>query len=117
LSRGIIESHSWKMLCRGRSFYPNLNSVEIGCGLDALALGMRVVARGDDKELLSRYANHAIQYLRHVQDQVRPDAPVGYGGLGYGGIQVLEQRLDVTGHAMSALVKLLQMQRERKAAS
>jgi hypothetical protein len=117
LCHGIVESQSWKMLCRGRAFYPNLNSVEIGCGLDALALGMRVVARGDDKELLSRYANHAIQYLRHVQDQVRPDAAVGYGGLGYGGIQVLEQRLDVTGHAMSALVKLLQVQQEGKAAS
>jgi len=31
---------------------------------------------------------------------------VGNGGLGYGGIQVFEQRLDVTGHAISALVKL-----------
>ena len=31
---------------------------------------------------------------------------VGSGGLGYGGIQVFEQRLDVTGHAISALVKL-----------
>jgi hypothetical protein len=32
---------------------------------------------------------------------------MGRGGLGYGGVQVLEQRLDVTGHAISALTKVV----------
>ncbi|CAB9529311.1 expressed unknown protein [Seminavis robusta] len=106
----IPKSVSWKLLKRGRSFYPNLQTVEIACGLDALAQGLGVAAHyGKDEELylLKHYSNHALQFLLHVQEQVPQDALVGHGGLGFGGVQVLEQRLDVTGHAMSALVGLI----------
>lgn len=34
-------------------------------------------------------------YLGTVQDQTKDPAAVGYGGLSYGGVQALEQRLDI----------------------
>ena len=108
LCRDIVTSQSWRMLSRGRSFYPNLQTVEIACGLDAIIEGVRValiLARDEDTLLLWSYVNHAIEFLKFVQDQVPSDAAAGFGGLGYGGIQVFEQRLDVTGHAISALTK------------
>jgi hypothetical protein len=138
----IVESASWKQqLCRGKSFYPNLESVEIACGLDALAQGLSVVVASSQLLLLllsppdeqqqqqqddtnnhhhdhhhhdqvvtrlSLNAENAIDYLKSVQDLLSPDS-TGYGGIGYGGLQVLEQRLDVTGHAISALVKLYEV--------
>jgi len=109
LCRNIVTSQSWRMLSRGRSFYPNLQTVEIACGLDAVIEGVRValtLARDEDVRLLWSPLSHAVDFLSFVQDQVPSDAATGFGGLGYGGIQVLEQRLDVTGHATSALIKV-----------
>ena len=111
MCQDIINSKAWKYeLSRGRSFYSNLNTVEIVCGLDALADGIRIAfAIGDTQmaALLQRNARNAICFIQWMQDQVPLDSPAGYGGLGYGGVRVLEQRLDVTGHAISALTKLL----------
>jgi hypothetical protein len=116
LCRDIIASPSWKMLERGRSFYPNLATVEIACGLDAIVQGVRVASlrnshqQGRDdaaEELLSRNANNAIEFINWSLDRVPKEAVVGNGGLGFGGIQVMEQRLDVTGHALAALAKIV----------
>lgn len=104
----IYKSTSWKELNRGKSFYPNLQTVEIACGLDAIATGIPVameMSKRAEAMLLWRNVENAVDYLKAVQDQVSPES-IGYGGLGYGGIQVLEQRLDVTGHAVSALTKV-----------
>ena len=109
LCEDVINSKSWKYeLARGRSFYPNLNTVEIACGLDALADGIHVARMAQDErlEVLERHASNAITFLQWIQDQVPKDVTIGHGGLGYGGAVVLEQRLDVTGHAISALTKL-----------
>jgi hypothetical protein len=46
-----------------------------------------------------------------MQNQV-PLNDFGCGGLGFGGIQVMEQRLDVTGHAVSALAKLFRLDKD-----
>jgi len=111
LSQSIVNSRSWKELARGPSFYPNLQTVEIACGLDALAQGLRVALNTSRIEEATRFAMHAenaVSYLKFVQDQVPPEV-TGSGGLGYGGVQVFEQRLDVTGHAISALTKILQV--------
>ena len=109
----ICQSRSWKyQLSRGQSFYQNVETIEIVCGLDALAEGIRI-ARQEDTEinedldkLFTMHAKNALYFIQWTQDQVSNDCIVGCGGLGYGGIQVFEQRLDVTGHAISALVKL-----------
>jgi len=106
----ICQSRSWKyQLSRGQSFYQNVETIEIVCGLDALAEGIRI-ARQEDREdldkLFTMHAKNALYFIQWTQDQVSNDCFVGYGGLGYGGVQVFEQRLDVTGHAISALVKL-----------
>ena len=107
----ICNSRSWRhQLARGRSFYPNLDTVEIACGLDALAEGMRIAGSSEDAadlaRLFERHGRNAIYFLQWAQERVPDDCTVGRGGLGYGGVQVLEQRLDVTGHAVSALTKL-----------
>ena len=110
----ICTSKSWKyQLYRGKPFYPNISTVEIACGLDALAEGIRLTqsAGNDDDttnlcDMFQMHAKNAVYFLEWSQDQVADDCVVGKGGLGYGGIQVLEQRLDVTGHAISALMKL-----------
>jgi hypothetical protein len=47
----------------------------------------------------------AVDFLEWSQNQVPLDG-FGRGGLGFGGVLVLEQQLDVTGHAISALTKL-----------
>jgi len=112
LCQDIVRSRSWKELARGRSFYPNLETVEIACGLDALAQGIQVallLSRNTEATLFWTNAQNAVKYIKFVQDQV-PRGVTGSGGLGYGGIQVMEQRLDVTGHAISALTKLYQVQ-------
>ena len=109
----ICQSRSWKyQLLRGQSFYQNIETVEIACGLDALAEGIRINRQEDTKDtedldkLFTMHAKNALYFIQWTQDQVSNECIVGYGGLGYGGIQVFEQRLDVTGHAISALVKL-----------
>ena len=111
LCQNIVDSRSWKELARGPSFYPNLETVEIACGLDALAQGIRValeVARDMEATRFWTNAENAVNFLKAVQDQVPPQL-IGSGGLGYGGIQALELRLDVTGHAISALTKVHQV--------
>ena len=113
LCRGIIDSKAWKYdLSRGRMFYPNLETVEIACGLDALVDGMRLSkslsfgAGVAETEWMDRPIANAVDFLAWTQDRVPRDAKAGFGGLGYGGTYVQEQRLDVTGHAVSALTKL-----------
>jgi len=119
----IVHSKSWKYeLARGRPFYPNLQTIEIACGLDALVDGMQVVMTMTDSDdddnnnneqqqqqlaLFWKHADHALDFLEWSLDQAPTDTTIiGSGGLGYGGVQVLEQRWDVTGHAISALTKL-----------
>jgi hypothetical protein len=111
LCHGIVDSRSWKELARGRSFYPNLSSVEIACGLDAIAQGIRVAidtSQLQEAVLFWNNAKHGVSYLQFLQDQVPRDSSC-FGGIGFGGIQVLEQRLDVTGHAISALTKIYEV--------
>jgi hypothetical protein len=109
LCQGIITSPAWRELNRGKSFYPNLKTLEIVCGLDALVDGIRVISDIADSRdiadiaansMLSLHVNNAVDFLLWTQDQSTN------GGLGYGGTHVIEQRLDVTGHAISALTKL-----------
>jgi hypothetical protein len=108
LCQDIVKSRSWKELAKGPSFYPNLDTVEIACGLDAVAEGINIALKiGYETILLFKHADNAVCFLKAVQDKVPPEAKVGSGGLGYGGIKILEQRLDVTGHAVGALTKLV----------
>ena len=123
LCQDVSVSSSWRILSRGQSFFPNLQTVEIVCGLDALAQGIRVGSllvneSGDDvvtKDLLSlftRSADNALDFVEWSLDRIETSAdahasPMGSGGLGFGGVQVMEQRLDVTGHAIAALTKLV----------
>jgi len=106
----ICQSRSWRhQLARGQSFYINLETVEVACGLDALAEGIRIAREEGDDDLAKLFrmnAVNALYFMKWSQDQVSDSCIVGRGGLGYGGVQVFEQRLDVTGHAISALVKL-----------
>jgi hypothetical protein len=127
LCMDILRSPAWKLLSRGRSFYPNLSTVEIACGLDALYQGAVVLDlqqrdKNDDAAidqdnddnnynmmsvLFARHIDEAVAFLKWSQDRVPTDAVVGYGGLGHGGYRVMEQRLDVTGHALSAVANLI----------
>mmetsp|Transcript_5041 Transcript_5041/g.10599 ORF Transcript_5041/g.10599 Transcript_5041/m.10599 type:complete len:105 (-) Transcript_5041:114-428(-) len=91
----------------GRGFYPNLQTLEIACGLDAVVQGIDVAYRAGrelEGRMLRAHAKNALAFLKFAQDQVPADS-AGAGGLGYGGVQVFEQRLDVTGHAVAALTK------------
>jgi hypothetical protein len=109
MCRDIVNSRAWKELKYGQKFYANLNTVEIVCGLDALAEGIRLamaIDDGDTAALLNHNAMNAVYFVEWSQSQVSKCSPRGYGGLGFGGVQVLEQRLDVTGHGLSALVKV-----------
>jgi hypothetical protein len=110
LCHEICQSRSWKyQLARGSSFYVNLETVEIVCGLDALVEGLRIAQALQDDHAVTKFRIHvtnAARFVAWVQDQVPEDSLVGHGGLGYGGIQALEQRLDVTGHGLSAMNKL-----------
>jgi hypothetical protein len=109
MCREIVVSRAWKELKQGQSFYANLNTVEIVCGLDALAEGLRLANSIGDVEtaaLFKRNAMNAVYFVEWSQSQVSRDSSRGFGGLGFGGNHVVEQRLDVTGHAISALVKL-----------
>jgi hypothetical protein len=111
MSRDIVSSNAWKFeLSRGTSFYPNLNTIEIACGLDAIADGAKVALLSGEEEpysLCMQNIRNAICFLEWSQDRVRSDREIGRGGLGDGGVQIFEQRLDVTGHAVSALTKVL----------
>ena len=115
LCEDIIRSPAWKLLSRGQSFYPNLATLEIACGLDALSWGVLVLQHAavgsDEGERLSfvlhKHIDEAVAFLKWSQDRVPADAVVGYGGLGHGGYCVTEQRLDVTGHALSAVANLV----------
>jgi hypothetical protein len=85
--------------------------VEIACGLEALADGIRIANKcsslnGNSQrvEVYWQHVKKAVEFLSAVQDQVPMEA-VGSGGLGYS-LGVSEQRLDVTGHAVNALVKV-----------
>eukprot|EP00536_Pseudo-nitzschia_multiseries_P008633 jgi/Psemu1/287932/fgenesh1_pg.222_\ len=117
LCEDIASSHAWRMLSRGTPFYPNLSTVEIACGLDALVRGGLVEAarssgnsnddsNDDDNDndssidRLARCIDRGIDFVAWSQDRVPAAATVGYGGLGHGGLVVTEQRLDVTGHAL-----------------
>jgi len=117
LCDAVISSRSWKLLDLGR--YSHLSTVEIACGLEALAEGTQVAlslessttGRAMSSDRVQGYWHHvrnAVQFLAAVQDQVPPEA-AGYGGLGYG-VNELEQRLDVTGHAVNALIKVSRVQ-------
>jgi hypothetical protein len=118
LCQEICQSRSWKYeLARGKSFFINVETVEIACGLDALAEGSRIAQLEQNEDmarLFQIHTGHAGDFLQWAQDQVPLDSVVGRGGLGYGGIQVLEQRIDVTGHAISALTKLRQLSMRSK---
>lgn len=107
LCQSIVQSGSWKELAKGPSAHSNLSTVEIACGLEALAEGTRValeVSRVMDATLFWTNATNAIEFLKSVQDQM-PERMTGSGGLGHG-LRVVEQRLDVTGHAINALTKV-----------
>ncbi len=116
LCEDIVRSPSWRMLARGTSFYPNLQTVEIACGMDAIMEGMSVaqkLQRDDIVALFDRNAINAVEFLHVIQHHVDDNSIVGNGGLGYGGITVMEQRLDVTGHAIHALIKFIHMRSQR----
>jgi hypothetical protein len=109
LCDNIIDSPHWKRLEKRR--YDTLSTVEIACGLEALAEGTRVAMDRLDWIRVQRYwhhVRHAVEFLALIQDQVSVGS-VGYGGLGHG-LGLLEQRLDVTGHAVNALVKVIHVQ-------
>lgn len=115
------------------AFYPALKTVEIACGFDAVVQGARLIAycqnarstnnhfedvMGNSHEdedlwqLLMHRMDHAVHFLQWSLDRIPPDASMSRGGLGYGGMQVTEQRLDVTGHALSALVGFVTLNEE-----
>ncbi|GFH49492.1 hypothetical protein CTEN210_05968 [Chaetoceros tenuissimus] len=109
LCQGIVNSGAWRMLGRGQSFYPNLQTVEIVVGLDALMEGISIArAHSLDNEIqrLEINARNAISFVIFSIDQIDVSALVGRGGLGFGGLTIMEQRLDVTGHAVHAFVKI-----------
>jgi hypothetical protein len=80
--------------------------VENACGLDALAGGIRVSNMEGDAKRMENFQTNAMYFLQWVQDPVPESSKTGRCGLGYGGVQALELRLDATGHAMCALAKL-----------
>lgn len=85
----------------------------------AIAEGYRIALKTDseniDSDVMNRgslywtYVEHAVQFLSTVvQDQLQPGLAVGFGGLSHG-IDMFEQRLDVTGHAVNALIKVYEV--------
>ena len=76
----ICQSTSWKyQLSRGQSFYQNIETVEIACGLDALAEGIRIARQEDTKDteeldkLFTMHAKNALFFIQWTQDQVSDD--------------------------------------------
>ena len=51
-------------------------------------------------------ARNATSFVIFSKDQIDANALVGKGGLGFGGLTIMEQRLDVTGHAVHGFVKI-----------
>ena len=110
----IIMSDPWQLLRKGQ--FAELSTVEIACGLEAIADGCRVALElysesvsldSAAQERLTRYWQYvesAVRFLSVVQNAV-PVGVVGSGGLCYA-LNVPEQRLDVTGHAVNALIKV-----------
>jgi hypothetical protein len=119
LCDAIIESDPWRLLRKGE--YAELSTVEIACGLEAIADGCRIALElysesvsldSAAQERLTRYWQYvesAVQFLSSVQNAVPVGAAVGSGGLCYT-LDVPEQRLDVTGHAVNALIKVYDVQ-------
>jgi hypothetical protein len=114
LAETVLGSNAWKyQLARGPSFYANLNTIEIACGLDALGDAMLldmadITAKSDEsfEQIWPQRVDEAVRFFEWTLSKVPPEAVRGTGGLGFGGTVVREQRLDVTGHALSALIKL-----------
>jgi hypothetical protein len=132
LCETIVTSNAWRHhLARGPSFYGNLQTIEIACGLDAIGDAISIIRiifdaevkaaaaaathagaeSGDGRPkrimtLLRQRIDDALRFFEWTLDNVPAQAPLGHGGLGMGGTVVREQRLDVTGHAASALIKL-----------
>jgi len=118
LCDAIIESNPWQLLLKGE--FAELSTVEIACGLEAIADGCRVALQlysesvaldSAAQERLTRYWQYvesAVRFLCVVQNAV-PAETVGNGGLGHA-LHVSEQRLDVTGHAVNALIKVYGVQ-------
>jgi hypothetical protein len=118
LCDAIIESSPWQLLHRGE--YAELSTVEIACGLEAIADGCRIASNlysesvpldTNAQERLTRYWQYvesAVRFLATIQNAVPANA-VGAGGLGHA-LSVTEQRLDVTGHAVNALIKVYGVQ-------
>ena len=113
LCDAIVRSPPWKQLDRG--VYSQISTVEIACGLEALVEGTRLATTLLDKpnyrpKLYWHHVQNAVRFLGFVQDQV-PQNTAGYGGLGFS-LDVPEQRLDVTGHALNALIGISRLQPE-----
>lgn len=116
LCDSIVASGPWQLLREGD--YMNLSTVEIACGLEALAEGCRLALELHSESVSSNasgkvteywpFVESAIKFLAAVQNKV-PEGGIGSGGLGYG-LLVSEQRLDVTGHAVNALIKVYEVQ-------
>jgi len=114
LCNDVVSSEPWQsLMIRDGSGFRHLSTVEMACGLEALADGTRVALELSRENLAAqywRYVVQAVQFLQAVQDQV-PKESVGYGGLGHA-LGYTEQRLDVTGHAVNALTKICKVNRE-----
>lgn len=105
LCNAVISSRPWCDLLKGR--WNHLSTVEIACGLEALAEGTRVatVQESNNAQVYWQIMEKPVSFLSAVQNQVPVGASAGSGGLGHA-LKVSEQRLDVTGHAVNALIKL-----------
>ena len=113
LCDAIVQSHPWRQLDRG--VYSQISTVEIACGLEALVEGTRLATTLLDKpnhrpKLYWLHVQNGVRFLRLIQNQV-PQNTAGYGGLGFG-LNAPEQRLDVTGHALNAMISISRLQRE-----
>ena len=114
LCDAIVDSGSWDQL--RKQHFKSLATVEVACGLEALADGAKVALDSSpdvqQNEQVAKYWPNiikAVDFLQRVQDQA-PASGIGRGGLGHG-LNLSEQRLDVTGHAINALVKVYGLQK------
>jgi hypothetical protein len=108
MTKDLVSSRLWAHdLAKGPSFYPNISTLPVVCGLDTLVDVWWLMKNDANKRMsldhdFPRLLEGALRYLTWAQ--VRSPN----GGLGYGGwSNDDEQRLDVSGHAVSALSKLL----------
>ena len=115
MTTALLSSRLWQYdLLKGPSYYPNLSTLAVVCGLDALAdiYGENSTKTDDPEEHVTLRIERAVQYLGWSLDRSSSQGQA-FRGLGYGGWQHRggvvnrdEQRLDVSGHAISALIKL-----------